>query len=147
MTQTCGLRQNGVGLIEVLITILVIGLGVVGLLQANLFSLTNSHSAHLRTTASASTADMLDKLRSDKEAAIDGSYDIAFGDTITAGATMSSINLANWLADLSNSLPSGKGSIACVALGEVCTVGVEWDDSRGESGDSNQQFFITGRLL
>lgn len=63
-------HNRGFTLIEVLVSVLILGVGLLGLasLQAN--SLRNNHSVYLRTQASLLAYDLIDRIRANKNTAI-----------------------------------------------------------------------------
>lgn len=66
--------QSGFGLVEILITILVVSVGLLGLAALQVSGLRNNHDAYLRTVASQLAADVADRLRANIRGARDGRY-------------------------------------------------------------------------
>jgi len=67
-------KQYGVSLIEVLISVVVFAIGVLGLGGLQIASLKGSSNAHYRTTASVLAMDLADRMRSNLKAVSDGRY-------------------------------------------------------------------------
>jgi len=70
---------NGFTLLEVMISLLILSIGLLGIaaLQAN--SLKTNHGAYQRTQAIFLAYDMMDRLRANRTAALAGQCDIALG--------------------------------------------------------------------
>ncbi len=135
---------NGFTLLEVLIALLILSIGLLGLaaLQAN--SLKINHGALLRTQATFLTYDMMDRLRANRTAALDGQCDIAMGATIS-GTSMCAVDVTDWQDIFVGALlPSGQGLIDCSTTTNVCVVTVQWDE--GRQGGSTITFSITADL-
>ena len=127
--------QKGAGLIEILISLLVIATGILGLtgLQAN--SLASNRTAYYRTQATILAYDIIDKQRANKAEALAGSYAIALNST--AGTTtcttscttadIAAMDLTQWQNSLSTELPNGNGSITVIAgLTGAYQITVQW---------------------
>lgn len=129
-------------MIEVLVAIIVLSIGLLGLAGLQSAGLTHNQSASFRSTATMMTYSILDSMRANRTAAINGSYNIAIGASIPSGSTIPEQDLSNWLNELALRLPAGTGAIN--VTGNVVTVTIQWDDSRGAS--AAQQFILTTQL-
>mgnify|MGYP005837563223 CR=1 FL=1 len=126
-------RQSGFSMVEVLVSLLVLSLGLLGLAALQSNSIKSTHSAYLRTQATQYAHDILDRMRANREAARAGGYDL----DLTAAAPvcnptaydLEDCDRAQWRADVS-SLPGGTGSIAYDAGTQFVTVVVQWNDER-----------------
>ncbi|WP_241201117.1 type IV pilus modification protein PilV [Lysobacter enzymogenes] len=151
--------QAGVGLVEILIAVLVLGLGLLGVAAMQSLALRNSQSALERSQAVVQAYAMADAMRANAAAAKAGSYNTAapLCYSASAGAAggdadLATADLAAWVQSLGKSLgatASTCGRIACAA--EVCTIEVIWDDTRGgnaggESGADKRTFRMQVRL-
>lgn len=127
-------RQSGIGLIEVLIAAFIFAIGLLGLARLETANFRNNHGAQLRSQAMALAYDIVDRMRANRDNALNGDYDIDVGDAAPAGATVTATDLQQWKAGLAAALPQGDGSVARTIAGPVTrfTVTVQWDDSRGE---------------
>lgn len=132
-------NQRGFTLIEVLITVIVLAIGLLGLAGLQLNGLRFTHSAYHTSQATIAAYDIIDRMRVNRPAAEGGSYDIALGATRTgtctgAGANCDATGLANadlneWKQSIAALLPSGDGSVQ--RNGSAFVVTIRWDDSRG----------------
>lgn len=134
-------NQRGFTLIEVLVTVIILAIGLLGLAGLQLGGLRYSYSAYQRSQATIMANDIVDRMRANRTVAESGSYDIDLGDNpgaqdcTGAGAncsasTMADADLFEWKQSLADILPAGDGSIA--RNGDVFTITIQWDDTRGE---------------
>ena len=119
-------RQQGFGMIEVLIAVLVLSIGVLALAQLQMSGLRNANSAALRLEAVNLTHDMLERMRANRRDALDGLYDVAIGGDSAAGGRVQQ-DIEEWKAALATLLPDGDGSIATDG-GEI-TITAQWTES------------------
>lgn len=118
--------QRGVSLLEVLVTIVVLSLGLLGVSSLHVNGMKNSYSAFLRAQAAQYAYDMTDRMRANRAAAVAGSYNLAMDAGAPAGNTLVDLDRAEWLAQLQG-LPGGDGSINVTNAG-VATVTVQWSE-------------------
>ena len=137
-------HQTGFTLIEVMISVFVLAVGLLGLAGLQMAGLKSNHSAQLRTQAIVQTYDIIDRMRINKIVAKAGGYDIAMGAASAGTAAIKDRDRDTWKAALLADLPNGDGSIVTAA--DVVTVSVQWDDSRGFNGSSTQTFSISTEL-
>jgi type IV pilus assembly protein PilV len=138
MTAKATLRaQSGFSLLEVLVTLVILSLGILGVAGLQNVALKNAHSALLRAQAAQYAYDMLDRMRVNRAAAAGGAYNRALGDPAPTGSSLADSDRAGWLAQL-RSLPEGAGGIVVDANG-TATITVRWDETAfGNSGtDAN----------
>lgn len=132
-------------MIEILVTVVVLSIGLLGLAGMQLTGLKYNHSAYLRSQATLLASDIIDRMRANRKMARQGNYDIAIdaeaGGTsctaITANcspADLAAADLAEWKQQLQDLLPAGDGSISRTINGSEIrfTVTIQWDDTRGE---------------
>lgn len=121
---------RGFTLIEVLIAVLVLSIGLLGLAGLQATSLQFNHSANLRSQATNLAYEMTDRMRANRDAALNGQYNLAIDASTPGTGTVPGADLAAWRGALATRLPSGTGSVA-VDAGGIATIVVRWDDSRG----------------
>ena len=123
-------KQAGSTLIEVLITVLVLSIGLLGMATMQFDGIKRNTDSYLRSQAVNLAYDMSDRIRVNRTGALatDNRYVIAMADAAPAGGTTAALDLQAWLANLANELPSGDGSIS--STGNEFTVTVCWDESR-----------------
>ena len=125
-------NQAGTTLIETLVALLVLSIGLLGVAGLQIASLQNNRGAHIRSQASVLAYDIADRMRANRAVALTGSYNVALG-AAPAGATLAALDLQNWKNALTNTLPSGDGSIVLPvgAAIPMVTITVTWTDSLG----------------
>ncbi len=131
-------RSRGVSLLEVLISVLVLSLGMLGAaaLQAN--ALRGSQGSWERTQVAVLTQSIFDGMRANLGGLSGGGY-VTGGWVCAAPAagTLAASDVSRWVTNLQAQInPSACGRIACA--GRTCTVGVRWDDSRLRGGNAAQ---------
>lgn len=137
-------RCQGLTLVEVLISLIVLSIGILGLTTLQTASLNFNAAASQRSQATALAYDMADRMRANRQAALGGEYDIAFQDPTPACAapatagTVATQDISAWRMALACRLPLATGSIA--RNGTEVTVTVQWDDSHGREAPMQFQF-------
>jgi len=122
-------RSGGMTLIEVLISLLVMSVGILGLATLQAASINFNANANQSSHATVLAYDMADRMRANRAAALGGAYDIAFQDPAPACAAPSPAgdiatqDISAWRSAIACRLPSRNGI-------EV-TLTVLWDDSHG----------------
>lgn len=144
--QTQPANQSGVSMIEVLITILVSVIGLFSAMQLQLTAVSNTHSSYFRSQAAVLTNGLVDQMRANPTGALAGNYNISLSGSAPSGSSVEATDLAQWRADLATAMPGATSSVACVAATRICSLVVQWDDSRGLEGQSAEQFSLTLRL-
>lgn len=143
--------NRGNTLIEVLVSFAILGVGLLGIAGLLLISNKTNNSSYAKQQAVQCIYDIFDKIRTNQQAAIKGSYDIS---NISTSATptipnepstkcdatactsdqMATWDTWYWLANDVSKLPSGSGSIVTSsnsgsAKNTLITITVQWDDS------------------
>lgn len=136
---------KGATLIEILVSILVLGLGVLGMAGLQARALKGNQSAMQRTQAVLVSYYILDAMRVDRNSAkslnyntgslgVDGNIGPICNPAAVTGTSLADNNLIHWIQSLKTTI--GKtgdittcGAILCDADG-VCHIQVRWDDSR-----------------
>ncbi len=122
-------NQAGTTLIEVLITVVLVSIGLLGLAGLQLTTVQNSNSSSERFEATTLAHDILERIRANRQAALAGQYNLALG-AAPAGANLVGEDLDEWRNALAV-LPNGDGSIN-VAAG-VVTIEVQWTDASDDN--------------
>lgn len=137
-------RHHGFSMIEVLVTLLVLSIGLLGLAAMQTKSIKNTHSAYLRSQATYLAYDMLDRMRANM-ANINGYGGIntstnTYADPgcINTGCTPSNIttyDAAEWAKNIGEQLPAGQGTVIANAGGNNrFTITVTWNDPASTTG-------------
>ena len=134
-------RQRGAGLIEVMISVLILAIGLLGIAAMQAAALRNSQSALERSQGIINTYAIIDAMRANVMEVRAGAYELAETCAVPVSATTSvaQSDIAFWLDNLQRNL----GGQAC---GEIdcednqCVVTVTWDDTRGTGGVGDLSF-------
>ena len=137
-------KTKGFGLIEVLVSMLVLGVGVLGMLALQLNAMKFNQTASVRTQATFLAYDIADRMRANAPQAIAGSYDISIESAAPSGSTIADADLHEWKTSLAAQLPMGNGSVNRNGAG-IYTITIQWDETRIGLADP-QQFVFTTRL-
>lgn len=136
-------RQSGVSLIEVLIALLVLGIGILGMVALQTRSLALDREAYLRSQAESLAYDMGDRMRANEGQlaayATARGNDVDCKDDVPSGGSLAKRDLADWLIDIACTLPEGDGRV--VVNGDEVVITVAWSSSPSLNG--NQQRFET----
>lgn len=134
--------QRGFTLIEVLITVVVLAIGLLGLAGLQLNGLRFTHSAYQTSQATIAAYDIIDRMRVNRNAAESGAYDIDFGSAPGGAnctgsgadcttAQLAAADLIEWKEAIAANLPAGDGAVERV--GSAFLITIRWDDTRGET--------------
>ncbi|GAA5172438.1 MULTISPECIES: type IV pilus modification protein PilV [Halomonadaceae] len=118
-------RQTGVSLLEVLISLLVLAIGILGIVALQTKSLALVQEAYWRGQAVGLAYDLGDRLRANSSQL--SGYATDMDDDAPQGSGLVNIDLAGWLNDLNAILPNGDGSVAID--GDQVTITVQWNAS------------------
>lgn len=140
--------RRGTSLIEVLISVLILGIGLLGIAAMQATALRNNQSSLERTQATIQTYSVLDAMRANRARALAGDYDLARTcDTYTGTGNLAQRDLQRWFQAMTGSM--GVGACASIVRnGQNVVVTVEWDDTRATDGgvdgaDSDRNEVVT----
>ena len=145
-------KQQGFSIIEVLISVLVISIGLLGMAGLQTTGIQQSHNSYLKTQASMLAYDMADRMRSNLQGVAAGHYNSVDNGSLdlisnepTCATTnactaseIAAVDIYQWTSadtggSLASSLPSGHGMIS--NSGGIFTITVLWDENRtGKTG-------------
>lgn len=134
-------HTKGFTLIEVLVTLLVLAVGLLGLAALQATGLRYNQSAYLRSQASIYAYSIIDSMRANRDSAESAGYNTDFGSTIApvdcvnnvcSEGQMAGYDLGQWKDLLSENLPNGDGKITVASSvgGTIVTISIRWSDSR-----------------
>ncbi len=140
--------QKGVGLIEVMVSALILAIGLLGVMALQARSLQFSQQSYMYNQATLYAQDISERIRANSDSVDE--YLIDFGETSSASssnqcltgscteAQLAQWDLKIWLDNLAASLPEGEGSIS--RIGDQVIVTVRFDSSRGEDNPESVSF-------
>jgi type IV pilus assembly protein PilV len=147
-------RQEGMSLIEVLITLIILAFGLLGIAGVLMFSNKANNSSYLKQQAVQSVYDIFDRMRTNYQAAINGNYNMSnmgsngvptsvpapsplCTSTACTPSQMAAYDIWFWINNDVNKLPNGSASITSALSGTagntIMTVTVQWDDSPAQT--------------
>ena len=140
--------QGGFSLIEVLVSVLVLSVGLLGMAALQINAMKNNQSSFQRTQAVMLSYFMLDAMRANRADALSGNYNMAKACAVPAeGTSLASNDRHFWMQALKDNIANDDdtcGEIACA--GSTCTVSIYWNDERGTGGSDEQVFETSTRL-
>jgi type IV pilus assembly protein PilV len=149
-------QQAGFTLIEVMIAVLVMGIGLLGFAMLQTMNVRFTKSAQERTVATNLAYELIDLMRSQRAQAsyyngvTYGSFAGITGNeaNCAAGATATPAeNITRWRCQLRRAFPDGEALVVLAADGEV-SVKVRWTDAFWETETANQktEFTVKSRI-
>ncbi|NHZ62532.1 type IV pilus modification protein PilV [Massilia genomosp. 1] len=128
-------RQQGFSLIEILVTMLVMSVGLLGIAGIILTNLKNNQSSQARGQATVLVNDIIDRMRANRttaETLVGGvsPYALAIGANAPVDTSVASVDLAQWRAAAAQAIPKGVGSVSYTPATRKFVIVVQWDDSR-----------------
>ena len=138
--------QGGFSLVEVLVSMLVLAVGLLGISALLIVSLQNAQGASSQNQATIQASTMLDAMRANKPAAIVGQYNLSqYTCNTPAEDSRIGTEQANWIRNLHEQVsPTACGRIRCTSLN--CEVSVRWDDTRSTGGSEEREYVLSTRL-
>jgi type IV pilus assembly protein PilV len=140
--------EKGLSLIEVLISVVVLSLGLLGMASLQLNALKNNQSTYQRTQAVMLTYFMLDAMRANRDGASKGEYDMPKQCSVPgSGGSLSANDKKFWMESVKKNvgnMDTTCAEISCVNM--ICTVRVFWNDERVATGATEQVFETTTGL-
>ena len=141
-------RCRGLTLVEILVALIILSIGLLGLATMQTSSVKFTTSAYQRTQATALAYDLVDRMRGNRLAALNGDYNVGFEDPVPAcgaldtNGTLRDQDIAAWRNAMACRLPQSTGSVT--RLNDEFTITILWDDSQGV--EAPLQFRFTTRL-
>lgn len=150
MTSPSASRQRGFSLLEVLISVVVLSIGLLGMAALQINAMKNSQSSFQRSQAVMLSYYMLDAMRANRADAVAENYNLAKTCVVPAeGGSLVTRDRHFWLQALKNNIADVAttcGQITCVAATSTCTVRIYWNDDRGTGGAGEQLFETSTRM-
>jgi type IV pilus assembly protein PilV len=133
---------RGAGLVEALIALLILAFGVLGVAGLQMAALRDSQSSVERSQATLMSYSILDAMRANRAGVFANSYNqgalVCAAAAIPPIAPLAAVDLDNWIRSLQTTVgASACGQVTCA--NGLCTVTVEWNDTRGTKGLDKHQ--------
>ncbi len=153
-------QSQGFSMIEVLITVVITSIGLLGLGALQLNSMKNINNTQFRSLATLYAYDMAERMRSNQAGVQAGDYDSITGNETVVSCTAACVPSAvaqkdayEWNQFIKNgvngnpdqgALPNGNGAVS--NNGGVFTITITWDEqdqNAAVAGISNESFVLT----
>ncbi len=137
--------QRGDTMIEVLVTIIILAVGVLGAAALQVTTLKNLSSSHSASVAAILAEDFTERMRANPDEALNDAYvhsaaPGAFPDCAADACTMAQLatyDIGSWWQQVTAVLPSGAAEVTRNAGTRTFVLTVRWDDDRsGSTGDN-----------
>lgn len=130
-------QQSGIALIEVLVAVLILGIGILGVASTQVVALQMNSMSQSRSQAVLLAEDLIDRVRANArnsndyalaqgnaQGADDGACDTSF---VPANGSVAADDIASWENSLACLLPEAERTV--VINNNVITVTIDWDQS------------------
>ncbi len=151
-------NSSGFSLIEVLVSLLVLGFGLLGLAMLQNVALRNSQSANHRTVATNLAYEVIEMARANRRLAFRYAY-IDVGDFASVNESTCSMtpntgdpvgdDTVAWMCHVKRALPNGEADITITpgANGGLISVSITWDDARWLAAGSQAETFVVQSVI
>ncbi len=137
--------QQGITLLEVLITLVIFSIGLMGSASMQITGLRLNQSAHLRTMAVVQAYDLADRIRANRAGVEAGAYDSIVSkpsdpgcaSTYCSPSEIAQFDAYEWNSANENVLPLGMGSVQRDVGSDVFRIRVMWQDERNDGHGSD----------
>ena len=128
-------RQDGVGLIEVLIALFVLAFGSLAISNMHADSLIGLKVSSNHLKVNSISNEIAELLKADSDGANDGNYNTSFAYMAAHSDTPSYAKIRiNLWKQMTESLPSGQLEIDCAS--SLCNVSIQWRESLSDGVDT-----------
>ena len=139
-------RCKGTSLIEVMVTVVILAVSLIGIAGLQIFGVRYNHSAYLRSQSTILAYDILDRMRANYTlAATTNAYLLNFGDFVPAAGTdcsnvsqdctplqIAQYDMSRWTTLVAGVMPDGEAQIQIQDLPDrrIYTISLQWRDRR-----------------
>lgn len=131
-------QASGFTLLEVLISIVILSIGLLGMAGLVATGIKNNHTASYRSQATVLADDILDRIRANKTAAlVGGQYSFTLGTTCNpslVAANVPAFDLNEWICRIESELPGGAAAIG-LGINRDVTITIQWASGLDENQD------------
>jgi type IV pilus assembly protein PilV len=136
-------RSAGFSLVEVLISIVILSVALLGTAGLTAASLKSTNASYYRSQATVLADDILDRMRANVIKARGGQYNVDEGIPTGAPNSLERFDCDEWLATLADTLPGGEGTVT-VDPGANATIIITWSDgATDDDGEEIKSSFST----
>ncbi|HPY41818.1 MAG TPA: hypothetical protein PLM98_14945 [Thiolinea sp.] len=138
-------RQAGAGLIEILISVVVLAVGLTGIAAMQVRSVKNNVSALEHSIAVIQAQSMGDTLAISRTQALAGNFNISLNAGDPSNTDFAPSSVKQWRTSIRSLLgDDATGSVNCVSPN--CTIIVQWNNNRATEGSATQQIRVEMHL-
>lgn len=138
-------HQQGVGLIEVLVSVVILAIGLLGAAALQSIALRGGQSSLQSSQAVIQTTSIIEAMRANSINA--AAYNLASMQcSVPTGGTLAQNDLRDWVTSLQSTI--GGGTTTCgqvTGCPDACVITVQWNDQRG--GGSTTRQIATGARI
>ncbi len=153
---------KGITLIEVLVSLLILSLGLLGVAGLQTTSLRSNQTAYFRSQATAAASDIIDRMRANLQGVSNGKYDAVDSanlpsdpNCIDSGCSADQLadhDIIDWATNTLGTLPTGAGTVTIDNMGtpidpsdDVFVVSISWNDATDQN-DPNKSLVVHFQL-
>src|SRR5690349_2260638 len=123
------LSQRGISLVEVLVSIVLLSVALLGTARLTTMSFKNTNNSYYRSQATVLADDILDRMRANITEARGQFYDVSAGPTYAGGGNAVTVfDTEEWATTVAATLPEGVGRVDVNPAG-VATITISWDNN------------------
>ena len=139
-------KYRGDTMIEVLVTVLILAVGVLGVAAMQVTTFQNLSISHSASVAAMVADDFAERMRANDVEVLANTYNhtenplSAFTDCAEVACTTSELagyDIGSWWLALGANLPRGQGLVVRVGTSRTFTLTVRWDEDRSGSSGTN----------
>lgn len=128
-------HMSGFTLLEVLISIVILSIGLLGMAGLIAMGIKNNHTASYRSHATFLADDILDRIRANNVAALAGDYGLTLGGACKSGVNaIAMADCAEWKGMVEDSLPGGTGAVV-LGISRDIKIIIQWTSGLDENQD------------
>ncbi len=122
-------RMRGMSLIEVLVSVLILGVGLLGIAAMQSLALRGGQSSLETSQAVMETTGIIEAMRANRANA--AGYNTAMTCTGGAGGSLATNDVKAWVLSMQNSIGGGASTCGQIqGCPDACIITVRWDDTR-----------------
>jgi type IV pilus assembly protein PilV len=146
--------QAGASLVEILVSVLILTLGLLGMAAMQTRALQGNLSAGQRSQATMLSHYIMDVMRVDRERARGGDYNTGTTPVCASGGfgsgTLANNTLTDWTSRVKSTIGRSDDATTCVRVtcqpDYACVVEIFWDDSKVNGGLAEQSVVVSSRV-
>jgi len=152
-------QQRGFSMIEVLVTLLIVSLALLGTAGLQAYSMRLSQGGQFRTQAVFLAADLAERMEANRTGAVAGDYVVANSsvpvaastacvDAVCAANALAGFDLAQWQNAIAATLPQSRWTVAQTVAGNpsTYTITISWVDRLSDNATTTAAFDNTAQV-